>query len=229
MPLVITDRYTGGFRRLSTSGNTSAKLADNEIVSTGFWYSSNPLQDIKGMSSSSSVAHDRTDAYKASVFYRFVASPPPVGNKTLSFLLIYFSSPSVSTVLPSSDILDGYLLIPKCWPWIWRWWITFFFGSTVIFLLPLSLMLSCFSWIATGNESGSPSDFLGTSLTLCVTIISSLKWYPRSLLTKAFLSVIFEALIVCMNGHENILLHAIPSSRVMETFIYFSFNTKGFL
>ena len=114
----ITAHYTREFRKLSASGNTAAKLADNEFGSTGSRYSPNPFRDGKGMSSSSSVPHSRTYAYKASIFYGFVASPPPVGGTTLSFLLLSFSSPSVSTLLPSSVILDGELPAPQYWPGI---------------------------------------------------------------------------------------------------------------
>ena len=66
----------------------------------------------------SSVTHDRTDAYKASAFSGFVASPPPVGNVTFYFLIIYFSSLSMSTVFNSSVILDSDLHTPQLWPGI---------------------------------------------------------------------------------------------------------------
>ena len=58
-----------------------------------------------------SVPHDRTDAYKASTFSGFVASPPPVG--TFSFLLLYFPYTTVSTLLTSSAILDGEMPAPQ--------------------------------------------------------------------------------------------------------------------
>ena len=73
----------------------------NELGSTGYRYSSNPFQYGKGMVSSSSVPHDRTDAYKASIFSGFVASPPPVGSTTFSFLLLSFPSPYVSVLFTS--------------------------------------------------------------------------------------------------------------------------------
>ena len=63
------------------------------------------------MLSSSYIPHDRTDAYKASVFTGFVASPPPVGNTAFSFLLLSFFFLYVSTVLPSSAILDRNLTV----------------------------------------------------------------------------------------------------------------------
>ena len=229
MSLSITIYSTREFRRLSTSGKIVAKLADNDLVSTGSQYSSTNFQSGKGMSPSSSLPHDLTDAYKASIFSGFMASPPPVGNNTLSFLILYFSSLSVSSVLTSSVILDGDLPAPQCWPGIWRWCITVFFIYTLLLLLILSFIFYCFPWIETGNETGSPSDVLGDPLTLCGTIISSLKCSPRSPLTKEFLSVTIEDLIVCRNGHENMVLHANPSNRARETVTGFSFTTKGFL
>ena len=183
MSLSINVISTRKFRRLATSWNKVAKLADNELGSTGSQYPSTPFQSGKGMSSSSSAPYDRMDAYKASIFYGFMASPPPVGNTTLPFLLLSFSSPTVSTVLPSSVILDGDLPATQFWPGIWRWRITVFFSSTLLFLLLMSFMLSCFTWIGNGNETGIPSDFLGYSLALCGTIISSLNFYSRSPLT----------------------------------------------
>ena len=132
--------------------------------STGYRYSSTSFQHWKGMSSPFSLPHDRMDAYKASIISGFVASPPLVGNTTFSFILLSFYSPSVSTVLPSSLILDSDMTAPQCWPVIWCWWIAVFFSSTLIFLLPLSLMLYCFPWIETGNENGITSDVLGASL-----------------------------------------------------------------
>ena len=39
MTLSITVHYTQELRRFSTSGNKVAKLADNEVVSKGYWYS----------------------------------------------------------------------------------------------------------------------------------------------------------------------------------------------
>ena len=178
--LSITLHSTQEFRILATSGNKAIKLTDNEVVSTKSRYSSTPFQYETGMSSSSSVHHDHADAYKASIFSGFVASPQPVRNTTLYFLLLSFSSPYVSTIFPSSEILDGDIPAPQCWPGIWRWWITVLFSSTVLLLMPLSFMLSSFFWIATGKENGSPYDVLGDSLDLCGTIISSLNRSPRS-------------------------------------------------
>ena len=62
------------------------------------------------MSPSSSITHDCTDAYKYSIFYGFVASPPPVGNNTVYFLVLYFPSPSVSTILTFYEILMANFL-----------------------------------------------------------------------------------------------------------------------
>ena len=142
-----------------------------------------------------------------------MASPPPVRNTTFSFLLLSFSSLSVSTALPSSIILDGNLPVPQFWRWIRCWWINVFFSSTLLFLLPISSIFFCFPWIETGNETGSPSDVLGYSLDLCRTIISILNFSPRSPLSKAFFLVTIEALFVCRNGHENMVLHATSSPR----------------
>ena len=181
------------------------------------------------MLSSSSVTHDRTDAYKSSIFSGCLDSPPPAGNNTFYFLLLSFSSPNVSTVLPSSAIFDGDLPVPQCWPGIWRWWITVFFSSTLMFLLLLYFILSYFPWIDNGNGTVSPSDVLGDSLALFGNIISSLNCSPRSPLTKELFSFTIEALIFCSNVHENMVLHAIPSPRARETVTGFLFTTMGFL
>ena len=157
------------------------------------------------MPTSSSVPHDRTYAYKATISSGFVASPPPVGDTTFYFLLFYFSSLSMSTVLPFSVIFGGDLPVPQRWPGIWRWWITVIFNSTLLLLLTLSSTFYCFHWIETGNESGIPSDVLSASLALCWNIISILNFYPRIPLTKTFSSVMIEALIFCRNGHEKCL------------------------
>ena len=57
-------------------------------------------------------------------------------------------------------------------------------------MLPLSSVLFCISGVDTYNETGSPSDFLGASLDIFVTIISSLTFYPTSPLTKVLFLVI---------------------------------------
>ena len=201
MSFSITIHYIQEFRRLPTSVNTNAKLADDEVGSTGYRYSSTPFQDVKVMALSSSVPHDRTYAYKASIFSGFLASYPPVGNTAFSFLILSLSLLSVSTVLPSSVILYGDLSASHFWNRIWRWWIPLFFSPTLLFLLLLSFMFSCFSLIENDKKTGSLSDVLGSSLDLCWTIISSLNCYPRRPLTKALFLVMIEALIVCMNGH----------------------------
>ena len=155
----ITVLSEWGFRKLSTSRNTATKLADNDVESTGYRYSSTPFHDGKGMLPSYSLPHDRTDEYTAPIFSGFMASPPPVGNNTFPFLLLSFSSLSVSTVFPSSIYFYSDLPAPQYWPGIWCWWITAFFGSTLIFLLLLSSMFSCFPWIETGNETVIPLVF----------------------------------------------------------------------
>ena len=174
----ITIHYTRKFRRLSKSGNTAANLADNEVGLIWSQYSSTPFQSGKGMMSYSSLNHERTDAYEASIFYGLVASPPPVGNIFMSFLLLCFYSPSVSTAVPSSLILGGGFPTPQLRPGIWRWCITILFSSMLLSMLSLSSVLFCVSEITTGNETGSPSDVLGDSLDLCGTIIARSNWSP---------------------------------------------------
>ena len=87
------------------SGSTAAKSSDNEVGSTGSRYSLTPFQNVKCMSSYSSIPHDLTDAYKASIFSRFVVSPPPVGNATF----LFFSSPFTPCLYPPS------FLPPQFW------------------------------------------------------------------------------------------------------------------
>ena len=89
MSLSITVCSSREFRRITTSRNTSAKLSDNEVVSTGYQYSPNPFQYGKSILPYSSILNVRMDAYKASIFYGFVVSSSPVGNTTF----IFFSSP----------------------------------------------------------------------------------------------------------------------------------------
>ena len=158
-----------------------------------------------------------------------MASPPPVGNTTFYFLFLLFSSLSVSTIFNYSVVLDGNLPAPQFWPGIWRWCINVLLSSTLIFLLLLSFMFSCFPWISTYNKTGSPSDVLGASLAICGTTISSLNCFTRIPLIKALLLVMIEALIVCRNGHENMVLHATPYPRARETVYGFPFITKRFL
>ena len=126
------------------------------------------------------------DEYKASTFSGLVASPPLVGNIVVYFLFLSLHSPYVSTVLPSSRIFDCGFPAPHCWHGICHLWITVFFSSTVLSLMPLSYMLFCVSWIMTGNETGSPIDFLGAYLDICGTITSSLNYSPRSPLNKSY-------------------------------------------
>ena len=102
------------------------------------WYSSTPLQYEKGMLSSSSITHERMNAYKASIFSDFVASTLPVKNTGLSFLLLYFYYIYVSTFITSSVILDGGLPSPQCWPGTVNWCITVLFSSTLISMLSVT-------------------------------------------------------------------------------------------
>ena len=99
----------------------------------------------------------------------------------------------------------------------------------MLFLRTLSFVLSCAYWIANGNLTVSNSDVLGASLAICGTIIYILNCSPSSALTKKFFSVIIEALIVCRNGHENMVLHATPSPRARDNVTGFLFTTKVFL
>ena len=181
---------TQEFSKLSTSGNTAEKFSDNEIGSTGSGYSSNPLQSVKCVSSYSSVPHDCTDAYKASVFSGLVASPLPIGNIYMQFILLYFSSHSVSRVIPSSVISGDGFTAPQCWPGVCCWWITLFFSSTVTSMLPLSSVLFCISGIVTGNETVSTSDVLFASLAIFGTIISIYKCSPMIPMAKSLFLVI---------------------------------------
>ena len=68
------------------------------------------------MLSSYYIPHALTDAYKVSIFSGLLDSPQRIGNTTMTFLLLFLPSLSVSTVLPSSEILDGDFPAPQCWP-----------------------------------------------------------------------------------------------------------------
>ena len=179
------------------------------------------------MSYYSSITHDCTDEYKDSIFSGLVVSPHPVRNTTVSFILLYLFSPSVSTVTNSSVILDDGLPEPRCWLGIWRWWITIFFSSNVLYIMPLTSVLFCVYGITTGNESVSPSGVWGASLSLCGTIIFRLNFYPRSPLIKLLFLVIIGTLFFCRNGHENMVLHATPYPRSMDTVTVCPLTTKG--
>ena len=139
--LSITFCYTQDFRGLDTSGNTAAKYADNEVGSTVSRYSSTLLQYVKGMPHSSFLHHEQIDAYKAYIFFGVVTSPPPVGNNSVCFLLLYFFYLSMSVSIPFSVISVGGFPERQCQPDIWRWWITDVFSTTVISLLPLSSVI----------------------------------------------------------------------------------------
>ena len=76
-------------------------------------------------------------------------SPTSVGGIYMSVLFLYFSPQSVSTVLSLYVIFYCGLPEFQFWPAILRWWITVFFKSTVISMLPLSYVLFCVSVIAT--------------------------------------------------------------------------------
>ena len=127
MSFTITVRYTHKFRRLATSRNTSAKLADNELSSTGSRYASTTFQNGKVILTSSFVPHYRTYAYKVSLFSGFVDSPPPLGNTTflissllllfpfyvhrLAFLCNFGRRPAYTSVLASDMALVNYHLL----------------------------------------------------------------------------------------------------------------------
>ena len=68
-------------------------------------------------------------------------------------------------------------------------------------MLPLSFVLFCVSGIATGNETGSPSDFLVDYLDFFGTIIYIFNLSLRGPLTKALFLVTIEALIVFIKFH----------------------------
>ena len=113
-------------------------------------------------------------------------STPPIRNIALYFILHYFSSLSVSTVMSPSVILDVALSAAQCWPGIWSWCITVFFISPMISIMPLSSILFCVSRIVGGKENSSPYDVLDASLKIFGTIISILNWSSRIPLTKVF-------------------------------------------
>ena len=144
MSLSITVCSTWEFRRIATSRNTAAKLADNDLGSTGSWYSPITFRYGKGILSSYSIPHDHKDAYKVSIFSVFVASPPPVRNNTTAFILLYFPSASVSTVLPLSAILDGNMSEPQCWPGIYVCGLQY---SSVPPLYPYCLCYLCYFFL----------------------------------------------------------------------------------
>ena len=120
MSFSIYVRSTWEFRRLATSRNTTAKLADNDFGSTGSRYSLTPFKSGKGMLTSSSIPRDHMDVY---------------------FLLPSFSSPYVSTILNSFVILDFGLPVYQFLPGIWSWCIIVFLSSSVISMLPLTSVL----------------------------------------------------------------------------------------
>ena len=68
-------------------------------------------------------------------------------------------------------------------------------------ILPTTSVLCSVSGIATGNETGSPSDFLVDYLDFFGTIISIFNLSLRGPLTKALFLVTIEALIVFIKFH----------------------------
>ena len=129
MSLIITVCSTQEFRRLATSGNTSAKWDDNAVGLTSYWYSSTPFQGGKYVSSSYFIPQDRMDAHKASIYCGFVHSYPFVSNTALSFLLIYFYSTPVSTILPPYKNCEQ---IPNCTS-VMTWYLTLVYYSVLQF------------------------------------------------------------------------------------------------
>ena len=142
MSLSITVCYTWKFSRIATSGNTSAQLADNGVGSTGYRYSSTPLQYGKGILYSSYVPHDCTYAYKASIFSGFVASPPHVGGITFSFFLLSFSSPSMFTI-DGNYLVSITTKIMAIYPYP--------FSGKIIQLFSLIIFINDFIFIFTGS------------------------------------------------------------------------------
>ena len=139
------------------------------------------------------------DAYNASIFYGLAVSPTPVANVAIYFLFLIFSSHSVYNIMPSFTILDDGLPTHQFFPGSYLWCVTTFLGSTILSMLPLYYLLFSVSRIATGNDTGSSYDFFSLYLALLGTIISILKFSPRSPLTKVLLLFIIEYLIVCRN------------------------------
>ena len=82
------------------------------------------------------------------------------------------------------------------------------FGISIIYL-----------GIVTGNETSISYDILGDSLDLYCTTTPILIFSPKVLLTNVLLSVNIEALIISINGHENIVLHATTFTRENDTVI----------
>ena len=181
------------------------------------------------MLSYSSIPHDCTDEYKGPIFFGNVASPPTVGNTTLSSLLLFFSYLSMSTINTSYILLDVCLPDPQCCPGIWRWWINVFFRSTLLSILTLTSVLFCISEIVTGNETCIPYDVLVHSFDICGTTISSLKFSPSIPLTEALFLVNISALIVCSKVHEKMVFCVTPFCRARETVTGCLFTTEGFL
>ena len=96
-------------------------------------------------------------------------------------------------------------------------------------MLPLPSVLFCISKIVIDNETVITSNILGSYLALCGTIIYILNWSSRSTLTKELFLVIIESLILCRNGHENMVLHETPYPKKRETVTGCPFTTKDFL
>ena len=96
-------------------------------------------------------------------------------------------------------------------------------------IMPLTSMLFSLSGIVTVDETVSTSDFLGSSLDLCGTIINILNFSPRSPLTKALFLVIIEVWIICRNSYKKMVLHATPSPRARETVTCYPFTTEDVL
>ena len=96
-------------------------------------------------------------------------------------------------------------------------------------MLNLSSLLFCVSGIMNVSETVSPYDAFGYSLTLSGTIISILNFYPKIPHTTEWLLFIIELLYFFMNGHGNMVMHATPYPREMDTVTGCLFTTKGVL
>ena len=96
----------------------------------------------------------------------------------------------MSTVVPSTIILDGGFPAPHPRPGIWCWWIDILLSYTVLSMLPLYSVLFYVHGIVTFIETGSPSDSLGDSLDHCGIIISILDCSPRILALESFPDVV---------------------------------------
>ena len=100
----------------------------------------------------------------------------------------------------------------------------------MLLVLPMTSILFGISGIYLGvvtvNETGITFDVLVYYLYIYGIIISIFNCYPSIPMNKALLSVGTGALIVFMNGHENILFCVTPYLREMYTVTVCTFTAK---